>query len=216
MPQVPTANILKNVKFAAAYTSLTFNRKNDAFYRISGVLDGMQVSRVNPTDINVIENERKVRTNLICNAGFELIHAAKPSLFIFPGPAMECWQADNLTDKAAGSKVEIITDPAQTVRGGAAVKLTSQSYFDPGGVQPDLTTLPAAIRSNARIFQPIDGYKELVGEPLTLAVGLRLPPASLVQVHDLQISIYGSSLGTPGFSDTPVDKARLVIPAGSL
>jgi hypothetical protein len=303
MPLVPVVQIDKNVKFQAAYTSLTFNRKNLAFYRIDGVLDGMDVSAFGATQLRVtlgafiirgiivellsdfiftkpgfgfpwtvyaytddevltspttiavapsgsepagvvivgttedgdtwvlpkkisikhlvgdiieIENERKVRRNYLCNAGFELLQVAKGITFIFPGAAMDGWQADNLTDKAPGSGLEIVTDSAQTLRGGAALLMKSEEYLDPGGVQPDLTVLPPRVRSNARIYQQIEGYRELIGEPMTLGVSLRLPPGHLMQLHDLEVSFYGSSIGTPGFSDTVVDKFSFVIPMATL
>ena len=53
MPQVPTPLIDKNVRFQAAYTSLTFNKKNFAFYRMNGVLEGMDVFSFSPTTIMV-------------------------------------------------------------------------------------------------------------------------------------------------------------------
>jgi hypothetical protein len=303
MPQVPTPLIDKNVRFQAAYTSLTFNKKNLAFYRMDGVLQGMDVTSFSPTTILVslgafiqrgiivellnnflfnkpgygfpwavyattddeylpspttidvaplasvpagvvvlgttedgetwvlpakisikeimnrllsLENERKVRTNLLCNGGFELIQTAKGMDFQMPGPAMDGWQADNLSDKAPGSRLDIITDPVQTLRGGAAVKLTSENYLDPGGPQPVGPPLLPRVLGNARLHQFVTNYKELIGEPLTLGVSLRLPPGHVMQLHDLEISIYGSSIGTPGYSDTPVDKFDLVIPTGTL
>ncbi len=303
MPQVPTSQIDKVTKFQAAYTSLTFNKKNFAFYRIDGVLEGMDIVdggagllkatagafiqqgiivellsdfsfpepvfafpwtvyamtddevSSSPTTIDVaqsgsepagviilattddgvtfvipkkisikeicakiqtLENERKIRRNFLCNAGFELVNPFKGTIFIFPGPSVDCWQADNLTDKAPGSKVELTTVSTETLRGGASLKMTSEKYLDPGGLQPDGSTLPARVRSNARIYQPIEGHPCLIGEPLTFACSLRLPPSHGEQLHDLEIAIYGSSIGTPGFSDTPVDKFSFVIPAHTL
>lgn len=303
MPQVPTGNIQKSVKFAAAYTSSTFNKKNDAFYRMSGVLDGMQLFLVgggniqvtpgafiqqgiivdltadflvpvpggplpwtiyavtddevgnSPTniaavtsgleppgvviigttadgvnfvlprqisikglrrDMDSVLDQAKVRTQLLCNAGFELVNPDLVAPFTFPGQVMDGWRADNLSDKAPNSKVELITDPLQTLQGGVAVKLTSQSYNDPGGVNPDASIRPAAVRSNARIWQALEGYRELVGQKLTIAVSLRLPTGSPGQLHDLELAIYGSSIGTPGFSDTPVDKVSVIIPTATL
>jgi hypothetical protein len=303
MPQVPTSQVEKNVKFQAAYTSLTFNKKNFAFYRIDGVLEGMDIVPggagllkatagafiqrgiivelltefsfavpafafpwtiyattddevpASPTTIDVapsgsepagvvilattedgdtfdlpkkisikelclkiedLENERKIRRNFLCNAGFELLNPFKGTDFIFPGSAMDCWQADNLSDKAPGSKLSVIADSVQTVRGGAAVQMDSEAYLDPGGVQPDLSVLPARVRSNARIYQSIEGYECLIGEPITIAVSLRLPPGQTEQLHDLEVAVYGSSIGTPGFSDGPVDKFSLVIPNHTL
>jgi len=303
MAQVPTSEIEKITEFKAAYTSKTFNKKNFAFYRIDGVLEGMDVSEANPTQLRItagafiqrgivielltdflvdqpgfgfpwtiyadtgdeasstptfiavapsgseptgvvilgttedgdtfvlpkkisikeicntiqdLENTQRVRRNFLCNAGFELINPFKGLSFVFPGPVMDCWEADNLTDKASGSVLAVTTDPLQTLRGGAAILLESEKYLDPGGLQPDLTSLPARVRSNARIYQSVEGYQDLVGEPLTFACSLRLPPGHAAQLHDLEISIYGSAIGTPGFSDTPVDKFSFVIPAATL
>lgn len=303
MPQVPTPQIDKNVKFQAAYTSLTFNKKNLGFYRMDGVLEGMDVSSFSPTAILVtlgafiqrgiivellsnfvfnkpgfalpwavyantddeflaspttidvapigslpvgvvvlattedgdtwvlpkkisikeivgrldsMENERKVRTTFLCNGGFELLQIAKGLDFQMPGPVMDGWQADNLSDKAPGSRIDIITDPLQTLRGGAGILLTSENYLDPGGPAPIGPPLPPRVLGNARIYQFIPHYKDLIGETLTFAVSLRLPPGHPSQLHDLEIAVYGSSLGGPGWSDTPVDKFDLVIPAASL
>jgi len=302
MATVPTGDRTKNVKFAAAYTSLTFNLAKDAFYRRNGVLDGMEVSGLGPTqieiksgafiqrgivvdllvdfvipapvfafpwvvyahtddevatspvdiavaeegsepagvvilsrtedgdtwenvkeisikslreDIDDLENERKVRFNLLCNAGFELFNPAKGDAFVFPGPSLDCWNADNLSDKAPGSRLDLISD-SQVLRGGGGALLTSESYEDPGGLQPDGSTRPARVVSNARIWQTLENYREFLGEELTLGVSLRLPTGHPDQLHDIEISFYGANLGTVGFSDTPVDKVHFIIPNATL
>lgn len=301
MPQVPTGDISKSVKFQAAYTSLTFNSAKDAFYRISGVLDGMKVSSIgssqveikagafiqagivvdlavdflipfpalpfpwsaiavtddevpnSPTTISIvetasvpvgvivlattddgvtwvqskqisiksiraeltdIEQEVKVRRNRACNAGFELINPTKGTNFPVSGRVMDCWSADFLV--SGSSEIDVTTDPALTRRGGAAVNMKSLMFADPGGTNPDGGTRPAANRSKVRIWQTIEGYEDFLGEAFTLSVFLRLPPSQAAQLHDLEIAIYGSNNGAPGFSDTAVDKVGLVIPAGTL
>lgn len=303
MPQVPTINIEKNVRFNKSYTAKTFNRKMYGFYRRDGILEGLAVSKISPSLLEVaigafmqtgiivellaefqlpvpglafpwtayaytddelnyspvtiaiattgtepagvvvlatsddgdtwvaeqpisikgidqritdLESQQLLRNNLLVNAGFELQNVLKGAAFLMPGPCVDGWSADNLTDKAAGSRVDLVTDLTQTRRGGACLKLTSEAYADPGASLPDGSSYPAGVYSSARIWQAIDGYEEMLGEDMTLSIWLRLPVGQANQLHDIEIALYGSSLGAPGFSDTPVDKLDYVIPAFTL
>jgi len=153
---------------------------------------------------------------MLVNAGFELENTLKGSAFVFDGPCVDGWQAENLSGKGSGSRVDLILDPTQAMAGGACLQLTSESYEDPGATLPDGSSYPAGVYSSARIFQSIPGYQEFLNRMLTLSVFLRLPPGQTDQLHDLEIAFYGSDLGGPGFSDTPVDKVSCVIPAYTL
>lgn len=302
MGQVDTANIKKNTKFNAAYTSKTFNDKMDGLVRRNGVLAGLQVSRFSSTklkvtpgafiqaglivemsaeylldspgfafpwtvygysddsqdtspvtigvvttgsepagvvvlatsddgltfvmptqisilsmreDIDALQVDKRSKINLLVNPGFELVNPLKGTAFIMQGPCVDGWTAENLTNRAPNSKVELVATAGET-RGGETLKMTSESYADAGASLPDGSSYPAGVYSSARIWQSIDGYEDLVGRDLTLSVFLRLPPGQTDQLHDLEISIYGSSLGGPGFSDTPVDKLSYVIPSYTL
>lgn len=167
-------------------------------------------------ELDLLEADPKPRINLLTNPGFELIHPKKGIVFTMQGPCMDGWTAENLSNTGGSSQVEVTVDPDETRQGGAAALLTSESYSDPGGTNPDGTTYPAAVYSTASIWQSLDGYEEYIGKDLTLAVWLKLRDSHAEQLHDMEISIYGSSIGGPGFSDTPVDKASYVIPSYTL
>jgi hypothetical protein len=304
MPQVPVIDVGKHTSYDAAYTDTTFNTDREELVRISGVLEGLQVSKILPAniiqvtagawiqngliieltddfefpvplvafpwtvyglsddsvptspttvdvtttslvpvgavplasspdgvnwtmvhqlsiksirqDLDLLEVESRQRFNLLCNGGFELIQPSKPTTFIFPGPVLDGWRADNLSDLAPASKVLLVTDPTQVQVGGGALELDSESWNDPGGFNPDGSPRTAAVVSDARIWQSIDGYESLLGVDCTFLVSLRLPTGQPAQLGDIEIAFYGSSLGTPGWSDTPVDKVSLVIPSGTL
>lgn len=303
MPTVDSSIIQKNTKFRAAYTDRTFNDKMYGLVRKDGVLAGLQVSRLNSTELQIsagafiqqgliveildavtisvpafalpwtiygysedsqnespvsvavaasgsepagvvvfattedgdifenvhqlsistirqelddLEAEFRPRQNMLTNGGFELQNALKGSSFIYAGPCVDGWEADNLSGLGLGSRVDLDTDPDESMAGGACLKLTSQSYEDAGSTLPDGTEVPAAVYSSARIWQAIPNYKEYLGRTLTLSVFLRLPEGHDDQLHDLEIAFYGSNLGNPGFSDTPVDKVSYVIPSYTL
>lgn len=167
------------------------------------------------TDLDAIQADKRSKINLLVNPGFELVNPLKGSLFIMQGPCVDGWQAENLTNRSANSKASLVTTAGET-RGGGALKLESEAYADAGAVLPDGSSYPAGVYSSARIWQLIDGYEDLVGRDLTLSVFLRLPTGHAAQLHDLEIAFYGSSLGSPGFSDTPVDKVSYVIPSYTL
>lgn len=303
MPQVDPSIIQKNTKFRAAYTDKTFNDKVYGLVRRDGVLAGLQVSRLNSTQLAVtagaflqlgliveildevvlpvpvfafpwtiyaysedsqnespvsiavaqsgsqpagvvilattqdgnlfdmvhqlsidsirneldgLEAEFRPRQNMLTNAGFELDNPLKGDVFLFDGPCVDGWQAENLSGKGPGSRVDLALDPTAAMAGGACLQLTSQSYEDPGASLPDGSTYPAGVYSSARIFQSIPSYREFVNRTLTMSVFLRLPAGHADQLHDLELAFYGADLGGPGFSDTPVDKVSYVIPAYTL
>ena len=208
MPQVPVADITKNVRFQKSYTSLTLNQKMDGLVRMNGVLEGLQVTEVSPSlletsigafiqtgiiveveatfnfpmpetalpwtaygytddemasspvtiaatssedvpagavvlattedgvtwiqsrqisiealraDITALE--RQFASNILVNAGFELLNQYKGTTHVMLGPCLDGWNAEHLSEKGAGSYLELVTDSDQTLRGGVSARL---------------------------------------------------------------------------------------------